>query len=66
MSILIHLATTIIIVNHWWTMFFLNRLFEMTILYVAGCAIFRIWRRRRIRKLLGAARAAGAASLLAA
>ena len=34
----------------WWTLFTLNRLFELTLLYLIGCSLFRLYIRRRSAK----------------
>jgi hypothetical protein len=34
----------------WWTLFALNRLFELTLLYLIGCSIFRLYLRSRHSK----------------
>ena len=37
-------------VSTYWTLFGLNRLFELTLLYVIGCSVFRMAMRRRQEK----------------
>jgi hypothetical protein len=46
LSIAINLAATVIDLSYWWSAFLLNRLFDLMLLYVAGCAIYRIVRMR--------------------
>jgi hypothetical protein len=42
--------------NFWWSAFVLNRLFDLMLLYVAGCALFRIVRMRQKKKGAACAR----------
>ena len=55
-SLTLHLATTLFNFNYWWAAFWMNRLFELSLLYIAGCALFRIVRIRQKRKGAPAAR----------
>ncbi len=55
---LIHLAEIAFIaaamsagLSTWWTLFTLNRLFELTLLYLIGAALFRLHLRQRYAKL---------------
>lgn len=54
---LIYLAEIVFIItalsvgiSTWWTLFTLNRLFELTLLYLIGCSAFRLYLRRRQAK----------------
>ncbi len=49
-SIVINLAATIVDLSYWWSAFLLNRLFDLMLFYIAGCAIFRLWRQRHKQK----------------
>lgn len=49
-SLLLHLVNAVLALNHWWSAFWMNRLFDLMLLYVAGCALFRIVRMRHKRK----------------
>ncbi|MFN0024020.1 MAG: hypothetical protein ACKVS5_08975 [Parvularculaceae bacterium] len=49
-SLLLHLLNAVIEFDHWWSAFWMNRLFDLSLLYVAGCAIFGIFRLRRKQK----------------
>ncbi|OFW99748.1 MAG: hypothetical protein A3E78_07120 [Alphaproteobacteria bacterium RIFCSPHIGHO2_12_FULL_63_12] len=54
-SILFHLAATVSEMSFWWTAFVMNRLFEMSIAYLAGCAIFRIRRAKKMGRSFASA-----------
>lgn len=43
---------TLAMINYWWSAFFLNRLFDVVLIYVAGCAMFRI--RKDLQRQKGA------------
>lgn len=49
-AIMVNLLATISSLNFWWSAFALNRLFDLMLLYLAGCALFRIVRTRQKRK----------------
>ena len=49
-AIIVNLLATISSLNFWWSAFVLNRLFDLMLLYVAGCALFRIVRVRQKKK----------------
>jgi hypothetical protein len=51
-----NLLATIYSLNFWWSAFALNRLFDLMLLYVAGCALFRIVRMRQKKKGAACAR----------
>lgn len=42
----LHLTLTLAHIGYWWNAFLLNRLFELSLLYLAGCAIYRLRTRR--------------------
>lgn len=50
LSLALLFLTTVAQLKFWWVAFTLNRLFEAALLYVMGCAIYRIWRRRHDAK----------------
>jgi hypothetical protein len=49
-AIIVNLLATISSLNFWWSAFVLNRLFDLMLLYVAGCALYRIVRIRHKKK----------------
>lgn len=55
-AIVINLLATVSSVSFWWSAFALNRLFDLMLLYVAGCALYRIVRMRHKKKGAPAAR----------
>lgn len=50
LSVVIYLLTTLSGISYWWVAFASNRLFDLMLLYVAGCALFRIVRMRHKKK----------------
>jgi hypothetical protein len=54
-TIVVYLASTISHVPYWWVAFLMNRLFELSLLYLIACALFRLIRLRmkRSRRRLG-------------
>jgi hypothetical protein len=46
----LNFLATLTSVNFWWSAFVLNRLFDLMLLYIAGCALFRIFRLRQKKK----------------
>lgn len=55
-AIALNALATVASLNLWWLAFALNRLFDLMLLYVAGCALYRIARTRLKRKGAPAAR----------
>jgi len=49
-AIVVNLLATVSSVNFWWSAFALNRLFDLMLLYIAGCALYRIVRLRQKQK----------------
>jgi hypothetical protein len=49
-TLLLHLVTTLIALDYWWVAFWTNRLFELALLYIAGCASFRMFRLRHTKR----------------
>jgi hypothetical protein len=49
-SLALHFLNAVIALDHWWSAFWMNRLFDLMLLYVAGCALFRILRTRQKKK----------------
>jgi hypothetical protein len=49
-SFTLHVFNALIALDHWWSAFWMNRLFDLMLLYVAGCALYRIARLRHKRK----------------
>jgi len=48
--VFLYFMTTVLQITHWWMMAIANRLFEFEILYVSGCALFRITKLKAIKK----------------
>ncbi len=44
-----YLYATLVGVTPWWLAAFVNRVLELEVAYIIGCAIYRIWRLRRRR-----------------
>lgn len=55
-SLALHLMNAVMALDHWWSAFWMNRLFDLMLLYVAGCALFRIVRIRHKKKCAPPAR----------
>jgi nitrogen fixation/metabolism regulation signal transduction histidine kinase len=49
-AIVVNLLATVSSLNFWWSAFALNRLFDLMLLYVAACALYRIVRTRHKNK----------------
>jgi hypothetical protein len=55
-SLALHFLNAVIALDHWWSAFWMNRLFDLMLLYVAGCALYRIVRMRHKKRGAPAAR----------
>lgn len=49
-AIVVNLLATVSSVNFWWSAFALNRLFDLMLFYITGCALYRIYRLRQKQK----------------
>jgi hypothetical protein len=65
-AIILNLLATVSSMSFWWSAFALNRLFDLMLLYVAGCALYRIVRMRQKGKGALAARPGSTRSFAAA
>jgi hypothetical protein len=52
----LHMVSTLTALNYWWSAFWMNRLFDLALLYVAGCAVYRLVRLHHKRRGAPAAR----------
>ncbi|MDZ7627684.1 MAG: hypothetical protein U5J99_04645 [Parvularculaceae bacterium] len=50
LSVVLYLLTTLSGISYWWVAFASNRLFDLMLLYIAGCALFRIVRMQHKKK----------------
>ncbi|HBS31008.1 MAG TPA: hypothetical protein DEA40_04600 [Parvularcula sp.] len=50
LSVVLYLLTTLSGLSYWWIAFASNRLFDLMLLYIASCALFRILRLRQRKK----------------
>lgn len=49
-SLAVHVLNAVIALDHWWSAFWMNRLFDLSLFYIAACAIFRLRKARRRKK----------------
>lgn len=65
-SLALHLLNAVFALDHWWSAFWMNRVFDLLLIYIASCAIYRIRRLRHKKKGAPLARPQSSRLLLSA